>query len=349
MSDGKELSGVQYDPMKRVSLPFTERVHDYSLDAVRVTGQEAVAGVDQNPIDSHAAKVRKFDLAAIQAAFEAISFYYAFRIRNLDLPRELSSVEFVPNSSTGTGADNHLSTDQSFSFTSGSGGFNPRASAEGSASATYEINPYWRALPRSNVPAVAYVFHIKDDSITETQIRTRLEAADLVNTTVNAWPVFKEEEVSFVVNGQQVSVRASADTDTRVVADGSVINGWFAAKGSSSSTSGGVQSSVRQLPACIHNTIVLPSNLTAAASVTVKANTKEITNTVTGTVIAAITNEPTTTSKTATASVTSLNLSATSPATVPSTGMYLYDFNIEDVGFGVSRIVAIVIDASIFA
>jgi len=197
---------------------------------------------------------------------------------------------------------------------------------------------------------MAYGFHLADASVTEDQIRTRLAQADLVNAPVNAWPVFKEVIETIVLGGQQASVRAAADTDARVNTNAvSAPTGSFAAYGSSYSIQVGISQAVRQLPACIHGNIALTSGDTATATANAEASTTAIVNTVYGTYIPAITNTPPAVTKEVMATCTPNFLAATVPPTVPSSGKYLLDFNLDDVGFGVFRVTAIVIDASIFA
>lgn len=342
---GQRLRGSQYVPDKNIVVPFWEQEFNYAGDKQnRETGVEGPS-VDQTPINEETAKVRTIDLTGVQDAFLAIRFKNAARLRQIDLPRELLSLTLIPNSTIGTGAGNHPTSQQDFNIVTGSGGLNPRDTAESSAAVSYELRPVWRKVRRSNGPCFTCGLHGVTD-IMEADILTALSGTDFFNTTVNAWPKFLEDEISVVLNSQQVSIRSSADTSATISVDSTVTVKMNAvAYGDEYSIQVGIGSKVVELPPCIHDTIDLSATEAQIATVTVEADTVAIMQGMSE-IIPAITNEPGARTKVVTASASPTSITALSVKTIPNTGLYLYDYQITDVGYGVWEIIAIVIDIS---
>lgn len=342
MSDSSVRAGVQYDPRFDLGFAFTEQEQDYDgPETARVTGSEATVGVDQSPRDRAAATVRTYDKTAIVAALVAKFTSKAKRIRVDDLPAVLTGITSVISKSTGTGVDSHPTSQQGFSIVdTGSGGLSPRASSSGSASVQPSIAPQFKRFPRVVSGLECEIFI--SGSFTESNILTRLSAGLAV--TVNAWPVFIEVVPTFILVGQQTSVTAKADTTTSLSASDAVVRVLAYEWGNGSNQEVGINASIVQFPPCIFGSItVSPSTDTATASASATANTAAYSS------LPAITNATGSITKDATGSITPSSLSATTPAAVPSSGRYLYDYSIESVGYGVTRILAEVLDASAFA
>jgi hypothetical protein len=344
-ADGKLLKGQQYLPERNVFAAYTEQSIKYDKTVTpRVTGSEGTAGVDQTPLDGASAKVRTYDLVAVQAALVAIRFKYALRLERIDLPRELTAITVVTNSATGSGVGNHPVSQQEATITeSATATINPRASAEASSAVSFEIYFTWKPFVREHGKALACGFYYTGN-ITETEVLTALAHADLIGGTVIAWPLFKPTIETLVLKGAEVSVKQSADSSATIGTDwdGFVKMGTIE-YGDEYSERVGVSSKTIELPECIHGALsVSPNTATADAATSVKANTVLMSGP--GGFVSAIVNEPTPRTKTATASITPTSLSATSPAAVPTTGKYLYKWDSQEVGYGVRSVSAIVLD-----
>lgn len=345
---GKNLRGVRYIPDKNISVPFWQRELNYDGDKdERVTGIEDTVGLDQMPNNESTAKTEISDIVAAQDAFLGVRYLYPFRLKQIDLPRELTALAVVPNSSLGTGASNHPVSQQDFQLTAGSGSLSPRSSVESSASLSYELQPTWRQVRRSNGPAIAVGFHAVGN-LTEADILAAVGAADLLNAVVSSWPKFLEDEPSFILNGQQASVRAEADTATNISVDGnSTVRFVGLAYGDDYSVQVGLSSKVVQLPPCIYGTINITGTVgSITATATVKADTPALGTTVAGTLIPAVTNEPAARTKVVAATVSPTGLGSMVVPSIPPNGLYLYDWSIQDVGYGVWEIIAIVVEIS---
>lgn len=348
MSDGKKLTGVEFDRTRGITIPYVEQELDYDIRVTpRVTGAEGNV-VDQVPTDRGAAKIRTYDLVAIQAELSAITYSRALTLQRLDLPPELLSITVVENSGIATGASNHPTANQAFAFTAGSGGLNPRASAESSASASYEIIPTWRPVRYGNGPAISYGFYVIGiGALAESTVIAAL--ASKFSVTATGWPKFLPQKFSLVLKGQQASVRSAADTSTTVALDSSGTVRLAAAEwGDEYSKRLDINNRVIELPECLCGSIsISPNTVTKTATVTVAASTIAITYSVgPTTIIPAITNAPGARTQDAVAAITPTSIGPTTPATIPSTGKFIYDYNYSDAGFGMTEVSVVVVDIS---
>lgn len=352
MSDGMILSGQEYDRRHHVLLTYLQQSVDYSgPDSLRVTGAEGTAFLDQAPTDKDAALDKQWDIAAIQAAAIALAPYAVPTKVRVPLPDVLTSVTVAFNKTSGTGATNFPTSQQSFSTViSGSVGLNPHASAEASAAiipiVTWVIDKYDTIL----VNATVYTF-FSASSITLAGVLTRLSAANAANATVLSLPFFGEKQHQLKLFGQQVSLQATAQSRANVQYNSDTPPSVTAAVeyGDSYSEHVGVDVRRETIPYTIHDTISIASNTdTATVTVTVKADTIAITY-AGGTLINAITNEPTPITLTANGSVTPNSLAATTPHDIPRTGLYLVDISGQPEEFGLNQIRAVVVDMSQYA
>lgn len=363
MSDGKVKAGVQFDPNGTLALPFTERVYDYhgagSVASPRVTGQEAVDGVEQTPLDEAAAKVIQYDLAAIAAAFEAEWIVTPGKTVVQTLPDVLVSVAVTYNVSVGNGTTSFPVSQQAFAISvRGSGSINPRATAEGTASilpsATWTMKRWYKS---KLVNCVNYYFFLTQET-TLAAVLTKLSAK--ASAAVNDFPDFRPVEHQLHCFGQQVSVQASAQSEASLaftLEDVTTITSETASFqwGNGSSKSNGVSEKVETIPEAIHGSLTIATDtLAQGVSATVVANTVDLT--INAAVhVAAIVNEPAATEGTATGSITFENGIASTGATagvsaIPTSGLYLVELNSEsDERFGFTKIHAVVVNFAQYA
>lgn len=349
MSDGVVKSGVQFDPQENIGYRYTEQELDYDgPDSLRVTGAEALSGVDQSPTDRGAAKVRTYDVAANAAALIAQEPVVSFgKVRVTSLPAVLNSVTVTYNKSAGDGESLHPVSQMAFSITkSGSGEVSPKASAQASAAIlpiiSYDIDNWFAdAL----VNAEFYEFYVASGTSIAT-ILTRIGGGVL------DLPVFKKKTHQVKLLGEQVSLRQSADSTARLGFDSATPTSSQQLSyeyGSEQSTEVGVSVHVDSIPESIHGSITIASATDSiGASITVKANTVALEEDG-SIVVAAITNEPTSLDFTVVGSVSPTGFSATVPADVPRTGKYLVDLQRSLGPFGVVHLVGVVVNFTQYA
>lgn len=354
MSDGKKLYGQTYDAKRNLFLPFVDREYDYRDDASNVaggvrdrkTGLEGTAGADQSPTDEAAAKVRLYDIAAIQAAAVALTTeVLPAKVRVSSLPDVLYGVKVTFNGSNGAGASNYPTANQQLLInTAGSGGLDPTASAQGSASIVPNVFADVRPFGNRLVNATNYYFYAVAP-VTVTNVLTKVIAAGA--TGCIDLPNFKPRVVKLAINGGQVSVQQTASSDARLAVgtdSSSVSYRW----GDQYSKEVGVSSRVETIPETVHAAITISGNTsTKDVTVTVAASTVALPSTGSP-VVAAITNTPTAITATANASVKteddSNTIAATTPTNVPRTGLYLVDIDGQLDEYGLVAIRATVVD-----
>ncbi len=352
-SDGLGRSGQQYDPKWGVVIRFVKKVLDYTVtDGTRVTGNEGNANTEINPMDSAAAEETLYDTSAIAAVLDAkvISFPGRTSTGELNIPPLLTSIEVTYNFQSGNGENLHPASQQYFIAvgTSGSGSYNPKATAEASASIIPDLVFNYREIWNNKVPVTHYMLFMADN-YTEAQLITRLNTI-LSPSTVTSWPTFKPEAHSFTVKGMSVNLQQSADS--RAFASFSGDDGSMGSEyGSGYSSSVGLTVKTVNLPAMLHGAISIAGySATGTATVDVEASTRQIDSTGTVTItLPAVTNNPSPITATATGSVYPYALAATSPATFPTSGLYLYDISNDPFGYGRVLVRASVVNAAQFA
>lgn len=355
--DGWTLAGQQYDPRYNVAYRFTQKMLDYSgVETARVTGSEGNAATDLSPVDRMAAQARIYDVSSIQTALGAVFNQRAAKIRVDDIPIVLTGITVVFTKATGTGTDTHPASQQSSQilFGSGNASLSPKASSTGSATVQVSVAPVFKRPP-AKVSGTECELFLQGD-FDENDILAALSAG--TGSTVLAWPTFAEKSETLVLSGMQISLTAKADSQVSMDVRRDVVQqiAWEYGKGTSQEVQ--VSNTIVQIPPCIHDAINIDiSSDTALATASADASTAALqytSGTAGGGAVAgvdAITNTTGTLSKTATANVTPTSLPATGANhSIPTSGLYLYDYKIDSsVGYGMTRIVAEVINASVFA
>lgn len=329
MSDSTTRSGVQLDLQRGpLSIPFTEREYDYTnpnSDATaRVTGQEAVSGVDQTPLDRDAAKVRTYDIAAIQAAALAQDPTVTLGKVRVPLPDVLTSIAVTYTKSSGAGTSSHPAANQQ-GVISGAGGvsLDPRASSQGSATISPTIT--WRKKsPSSVLVNCENYFFFAASPMTMATALTKINT--VAPSAVLDLPLLYPEEVMFLTKGGQVSVRAGADTSIHIAkSDAASTSSGDVEYGTDSSLEVGQQTQRDVIPESLHNTFTLTAS--DSQTVTVTGDSSTIALAAGAITISAITNTISVTG-TAAASIVipylgTAVIPATTPVDIPHTGRYL--------------------------
>lgn len=345
------LNGQQYLDDLDIIVQFTEQIT--TPDA-----QLGNARTEITPIDNKKQRVR-----IIAANTDALDSYVATYPSTTDVqfPDILVSLNVTWNEKYDSATSTHSAADQYFHiFNSGSGGFDPDARVSASASVIPDVQPVRRQIWGQDIPVTNWILYVPNNS-TQTEILARLtiEAA----ATVNAWPVFKPESIVLTLKGQQVSVSAQADTHANFSmntdSSGALSSTTKTArKGSGQAKEFGTTIRTIEIPPTLHAAITISQGDAEHAqtvTATAVANTTGIyfqsgsNSPVLVTDISNLTNAPVPTSGTASGAITPRSIGATSPTTVPSSGLYLRRMQTEPYRWGYMRVIASVVDFSIFA
>lgn len=346
-SDGQPLALQRYLKEFDIILQSTQQMKGYTGDPgdLHVTGLEGNADTEIIPVDAGAARTEVLNIAALQA--ELLTKYYSWESTiSVALPNVLTGVNVVWNENYGEG--------QYGIITEGTGstgtalltvGFHPRASAQSSASIAPDIQPsitYYSESGR-NLRVTNYVFYFLGN-LTYLDVRTRLAAIIGVDVSLLSYlPIFTPVSHVITGRGQQVAVKADANTDSSLTGNtDNIAYSYQAGNGYSKDT--GVSMHTTVIPPTIHGAITLTNATFSARTVTatVEASTGGLYHDA-SLIVAPITNEPTPTSATASPTVTPTTLGATSPTGLPE-GLVIVDTNIQLIDYGMLIVHAAVAD-----
>ena len=353
MSDGKILSGQQFDPRGTMLVRrFTEQVQDYAKGvSPQTTGLEGTDGVEISPTDGAAAKIRTWNLAAIAAEYEASVVEFPGKV-TVDLPDVLTSITATYNKSSGSGASNHPVSQQFFYILNGgSGNLSPKATAQASAAIIADVTVNITNFRGIQVNCQHYYFYLTSTA-TLAQIIDKLAIIPSCGI-VKDLPIFKPETKQIKVYGGQVSLQQSANT---TVSSGFTEDKNNVVKttsqafefGDGYSKEVGVSTKVITIPPTIHAALSVDglTTDTETVTVTVVANSCPIFGPAP---LNTIINEPTPIQATVNAGVTPASLSATSPSTIPTSGKYLVAHTGDIAEYGFTLIHAVVVDFGQYA
>lgn len=359
MSDSTTRTGVQLDLQRGpLRLPFTEREYDYTNpnddSAARVTGQETVSGVDQTPLDRDAAKVRTYDIAAIITAALALAPTITLGKVKVPLPDVVHSAEITYTKSLGSGGSDHPAANQA-GIVNGAGGlaFDPRSSAQGSASVAPTLT-YERDSPSSVLVDCQNFFFYAESPLTMAAVLTKINASG--GSTVVNLPILYPAEVQLLLKGGQVSIRAGADVTIHTSkSDAADVSSGDFAWGTDNSVEVGQQTQREVIPESLHPQIALSSSDTQAITVVANVTTGAITlSTASTTVTTSALTATKSLTATAAASATvpsagSSTIPATSPTDIPRTGRKLVDISGTEDIVGLVLVHAVVVDFAQYA
>lgn len=334
---GDPFQGQNYSPRSNRSVRFTEQTMD-------IASANALLGnlrTEIIPIDKHSATVRVYSPTA--ADYEDYSEVLS-GTDNLSLPDTLTEITVTYNKNELTGFQSQLAG----SFVTkgaGSATFNPRSTAQASASIMPDVAIDIEQAWSQNVPVKHYGFYMPVNS-TDAAILTKLSA--LAGASVTAWPVFRPVAVTLTLKGQQISISQSAEINEVVTF--SATDAWSLkyGTGTGASREGGVTMRSIRIPATLHGLITITGpTATAAATTTVTTAAPAVVSTTSpalNTLAVSSTNNPTPITVSAAASVTPATFAATTPAAIPTSGLRLKGINPGEQEYGYQFLVATVFD-----
>lgn len=176
-----------------------------------------------------------------------------------------------------------------------------------------------------------------------------------VAPTILLWPVWKTKTYTFVLKGQQVSVRAEAGAQSQMSWSGSSASKSYSPEsgerddGKSKDVS--ISFSDKVISQVLNPALDITSTAsdTAIATAVAQAKTEAITGTGTAPSVLATDSGVITVTATASGDVMPKTLAATSPADIPRVGLYLRGPVVAAFKFGYFRMITEVIDMSIYA
>lgn len=365
MSDGVVRQGQRLNKQAGIIEPFTEQMVDDATLATML-GEPLVEAI---PHDYNATLVRTYeDLSDLYEAVAPVKVPGTVTMSKAQLPDTLVSVAVGFNFTELAGED---VSDEPLVEVSGSNGditISATAAAQAGASVSPYIQPIVKEAP-AGVPLVCtHVFFYMTGNFTRNDVLTRLAAADIFNTSVSNWPLFRPVSQTLTLSGQQVSVRANATSRQHGGYTSEGGYSWQLQPGNDSgndmgagthtgnrsdgfSKEGGLSTQLVTLPPTINALITLSStSLAKTATVSVNANMRELVFTSAALAgVIAITNEPAARTATATGKISPATIPATNVTAIPSSGLYLVELSTQFAEAGISYVHSVVIDAVLFA
>jgi hypothetical protein len=270
-------------------------------------------------------------IASIAEALDLYMKRIPVRVDLGDLPRQLIAVNIVWNKSVSIGTQNFLFTDTSIQ-NSGSLGKDVSDKASSSASVTAEVQMKFRDIASQNLSGTKVVFFMKDP-VTEEEVLARLGA--------KRWPVFKPESSTITVTGQSISVTASVAVGLGATWENDITVKTEWSKASSDEFQVNLSVNSVQVTPCIHGNVVFTNAAKRSYPVSATAF-MNMTHSRVGSISSTLTK-----SGTAYGEVFPTSLPPTAGQnTIPTSGIYLYDCDIQDYKLGYSKVTAIIFNAN---
>lgn len=217
------------------------------------------------------------------------------------------------------------------------------------------------ALPSPLV--TTQVYYVKTVLTANTFTLSLLPGGTVINTTtagsgtqkslasVQPLPVFKPKFYTFLLQGQQASIAASADTNAQFNSNADATSTAASYNyGNGFSREFGVTNRTERVGPVINGPISISGTSSSQAiSSTVEASTPAFVLNGSTTVVNAITNAPSATTATVSGSVSPTSLTATTPAAIPTSGYYLVTINSNVDDYGLQFMHAGVVNFAVFA
>lgn len=270
--------------------------------------------------------------------------YSAFALKfvgstNVDFPVELTKVTGYVETHEGGGT--YGENGSYGTVGEGSISINLHANAQGSAAVLPDIGYEFKQPRGENFPCTHCLFYITSNT-SLTDILGRLGTATFIGTTVNAWPKFVPQPVTFVCHGQKMNgtVQCGAHAADSLHTDylgAPKHNSFVRTSGFGFSYDAGVVIKVERIPPTIHPLMTTSNLLLTGQGFTpvVKAVNASCT-------LSTGVNGPGTVSlvgASATGSIEPTSVPATSGTTkIPTTGFYLYRMNSEPAKYGYIKV-----------
>lgn len=320
------LTGANWDDDLQTSRSFTEQY----------------VAASYSPSSNQELEIVNVDKALLKTVTVPTSAYDSYMLTyptqaNLALPDVLEAVLIVWSEGKAEGGfDSDFGGTSTGSSTSLNGSSSGNASGTESAAPDLAINI--KQIYGRNLPTETKFFYLHKDDLTLAEILTKCGATA-------RWPVFKPVAHTIVLSGAKLSAEARvsaqggySNNPTTVTTEGNI--------GSGDSYDVSISARTVTIPPTIHAAITFSGDTVKSPSVSVTADagfsgsggfpTLSVAKTATKTLSSA-------------AKVTPNSLTATTPAAIPTSGIYLIDSAVQPVKDGYVRVMAEIIDASIFA
>jgi len=324
------LSGADYDQTTDTTIPFTE----YVSSSIPTTSCEA------DPIGGGKVVVKEYNVASYKTKLANISLEFPTRSSIVGVPPILKNFA-VEWEFTDSSQDQIKSGEGTGSGNSGT----ISVSADSSSGATVSVVPKfiveYEEVNTSNVPTTSYFFFLPYP-VTLNDI--------LAKTGSQQWPVFKPRAHVITANGQTVKKTLNINRRTAL--------SWASESSSASIDLG--NGGTTEIQNNFATVAIQPSlcsgfsadiNLKKSVQISVQLySSVTLPDTITG--IGGVANPVATGPRTATVEAeytASYDISQTSPSDVPRTGKYLINSSVEPYKFGMAKVYAEVVDASLFA
>lgn len=324
------LSGVDYDQTTDTTIPFTE----YVSSSIPTTSCEA------DPIGGGKVVVKEYNVASYRAKLANISLVFPTRSSIVGVPPILKNFA-VKWEFTDSSQDQIKSGEGTGSGNSGT----ISVSADSSSGATVSVVPKfiveYEEVNTSNVPTTSYFFFLPYP-VTLNDI--------LAKTGSQQWPVFKPRAHVITANGQTVKKTLNINRRTAIswasesssasidLGNGGTteIQNNFATIAIQPSLCSGFSANIDQkkkvdISVQLYSSVSLPTTVTGIGGVANPVATGPRTEAVEANYTA------------------NYNIPQTSPSDVPRTGKYLINSSVEPYKFGMAKVYAEVVDASLFA
>lgn len=323
------LTGQKYDPALGIKYAFTEKVG--------ASGTLATTEQEVDPLSNVWEHSLSVDAVAFRLA--AADVYLSFPSRStLQLPPVLKSLSVIWDESSEEGTyESNFDGSSSGHSVSLSGG------ERGECHSTAQAVPAWvvemEELWASNIVTESHFF-LLPYPVTTTAILAKIQAKMSYSPAVALWPAFKPKSHVLTAFGQSIKVSSQVDahaSHSETVGE-SVSESVTTGKGGSTSVA--TNAVTLRLPACLHDTITVDES--KSLSVTAQCDvgwggmnfpTVAVNQTRTSSAIGSA----------------EAALTATSPIDIPRTGYYLIDSKVEIFQYGLAKVYAEVLNASIFA
>lgn len=326
LADLPQLNGIDYDQTTNTSIPFTEYISTTIPDGP----------CEADPIGDGKILVKEYDLDSYENNLSSILLSFPTRSSITGIPPKLKKFEVlwefsesINNSVGGSEAYGEGNT--------GNIGGGGSSRARGTVSAIPKFVVELEEINGSNIPTTSYFFFLKYP-VTLNDILTKVSA--------NAWPVFKPK--SYVVTAYGQTSSGSLDAEFRYQSN------WASESSSrSNDSSAGFGEDKNNHIATINIPPCLCSgfsqNIQQLESKTITAQIPTLSVSGPDQVGNIPINIQARTYTVQAEYKVNYNLSATSPLDIPRTGAYLINSSVEPYKFGMAKVYAEVVNASVFS
>lgn len=303
---GELLNGqLLLERHKQFIVPFTQQMMD-KVSADALVGQ---ALTEITPKDRDASEVRVYgpiDLSAFVLQAPGIE-------RRMRLPDVMTALTVTYEQ--GGGDTDYTETNTNSATNPTSVGVSLRGQAQASSFNIPKLVPVTTETWSFNQP-VQHVWFYVQGSVTLAAVLARLTT--IMGATVLAWPVFKPESITMTLVGTRVNgtCQVSFQASVASYSGSSAVSSFGSGKGLEYSPIIEIQ----HIPATLHGAFTLST--TSDVTHTATASIASVGGPITG-------GGASSTSVSASASVSPTTISATSPAALPSSGLRLFDFELE--------------------